>query len=86
MKTITVRGLESVLSESLKREAEKEGKSINQFILDTLRMRLGITKEKKFTVVYHDMDHHFGRWSEEEFEKIQKVIDAGRKIDKELWQ
>jgi len=27
----------------------------------------------------------FGRWSQEEFDKIQGKIDAERKIDKELW-
>jgi len=42
-------------------------------------------KEKQFTVVHHDMDHIFGRWSKEEFDRIQGKIDAERKIDKELW-
>ena len=86
MKTITVRGLDGALSESLKREAEQQGKSINQFILDLLRERLGIKKAKKFTVAYNDMDHLFGRWSEKDFKKIQRAIDAERKIDEELWQ
>ena len=86
MKTITVRGLDGELSESLKREAEQQGKSINQFILDALRERLGMKKAKKFTVVYNDMDHLFGRWSEKDFEKIQRAIDAERKIDEELWR
>jgi hypothetical protein len=34
----------------------------------------------------HDLDHLFGQWSEEEFEKIQDKISRERQIDQELWQ
>lgn len=85
MKTITVRGIDSVLSEKMKQAARQEGKSVNQVVIDTMRQHFGMMKEKKFTVVYHDLDHMFGRWSQEEFDKIQGKIDAERKIDKELW-
>ena len=85
MKTITVRGLESSLVEKLKQVAKKEGKSVNQIVLDTIKQHMGMKKEKQFTVVHHDMDHIFGRWSKEEFDRIQGKIDAERKIDKELW-
>jgi hypothetical protein len=85
MKTITVRGLEPSLVEKLKHVAKKEGKSVNQLVLDTIKQHLGMKKEKQFTVVHHDMDHIFGRWSKEEFDRIQGKIDAERKIDKELW-
>ena len=40
MKTITLRGLDDTISEKLKRTAKEEGKSVNQFILDTLKERL----------------------------------------------
>ncbi len=85
MKTITVRGLEPSLVEKMKYTARKEGKSVNQLVLDTIKQHLGMKKEKQFTVVHHDMDHIFGRWSKEEFDRIQGKIDAERKIDKELW-
>jgi len=77
--------LDDVLAENLKLKAEQEGKSLNQFVLDTLKERLGLKKGKKFTVVHHDMDHLFGRWSEKEFLIIQGKIDSERKIDEELW-
>lgn len=86
MKTVTVRGLDNELAENLKREAEREGKSLNQFILDSLKQRLGLKKQKKFTAVHHDMDHLFGSWSEKEFRQIQKRINSERKMDEELWQ
>ena len=85
MKTITVRGIDSVLSEKMKQAAKQEGKSVNQVVIDTIRQHFGMAKEKKFTAVYHDLDHIFGRWSQEEFDKIQEKIDTERKTDKELW-
>jgi predicted CopG family antitoxin len=85
MKTITVRRLEPSLAKKLKQVANKEGKSVNQLVIDTIKQYLGVKKEKRFTVVYHDMDHIFGRWSDEEFEQIQGKIDSERKVEKELW-
>ncbi|MEE9496507.1 MAG: antitoxin [Desulfobacterales bacterium] len=85
MKTITVRGIENELAEKLKDIASQEGKSVNQHILETLKKSCGLEKEKKFTQVYQDMDHLFGKWSAEDFKRIQGKIDAERKIDPELW-
>jgi len=85
MKTITVRGLEPSLAGKLKQAAKKEGKSVNQFVIESLKKRLGEEKEKRFAVVHHDMDHLFGRWSQEEFDAIQGKIDSERKVDEELW-
>jgi hypothetical protein len=85
MKTITIRGIDVPLAEKLKKTAKNEGKSINQFVVESIRDRLGEGIKKQFTAVYHDMDHLFGKWSQEEFETIQGKIDAERKIDKELW-
>ena len=86
MKTITVRGLDEIIAKNLKLMAGRNGKSVNQFVLDTLKERLGLKKEKKYTVVHNDMDHLFGIWSENEFKRIQGNIDSERKIDKELWK
>jgi ribosomal protein S24E len=85
MKTITVRGIDAPLAEKLKRTAKDEGKSVNQLVLDSIKDRLGENEGKKFTRVYHDMDHLFGKWTQAEFEAIQGKIDAERKIDRELW-
>lgn len=86
MKTLTVRGIDPDLTEKLRAEARKRQKSINQVVIDSLRARFNLEKEKRFTVVHHDLDHLFGTWSAEEYERIQRGIDAERKIDPELWQ
>jgi ribosomal protein S24E len=86
MKTMTIRGLEPSLIDKLKANAKKQDQSLNQFVIDTLKQHMGMNKEKKFTAVYHDLDHLFGRWSDKEFEKINEKIDSERKIDRELWE
>ena len=86
MKNMTLRGLDPRLADELQQAAKQEGKSVNQFVLETLKKRLGLEKEKRFTAVHHDMDHLFGRWSEQEFEEIQTKIDMESQIDEELWR
>ena len=84
MKTMTIRGLEPFLIKKMKELAQQENKSLNQFVVETLMLRMGMKKEKKFTAVYHDLDHLFGKWSEKEFNRIQGKIDSERRIDKKL--
>ena len=71
MKTITVRGVDSLLSEKLKQFAKREGKSVNQFIIDTIKQRIGLKKEERFTIEHHDLGRLFGKWSEKEYQQIQ---------------
>jgi hypothetical protein len=86
MKAITIRGIDSSVSEKLKEVARNEGKSVNRFILELIDQNLGTQKKKKFAWQHKDLDHLFGKWSQDEFEKIQGSIDMQRKIDSELWQ
>jgi len=86
MKAITIRGIDSSVSEKLKQAAKTEGKSVNRLLLELINRNVGLQKNKKFTKQYEDLDHLFGKWSSAEFEKIQGLIDTQRKIDTEMWQ
>ena len=86
MKTITIRKIDDQLAELLKQKARKEQKSVNQLLLDIIRGSLGLLKEKVTLAEYHDLDHLFGQWSEEEFDNIQGKIKHIRKIDQNLQQ
>ena len=85
LKSMTLRGLDSQLVAKLKEVAEREGKSVNQTVLDALRKQFGLDKSRRFTEVHRDLDHLFGRWDEDEFMQIQQKIDSERRIDSELW-
>ena len=86
MKSMSVRGLDPELEEKLKQFAREEGKSVNQVVIEAMKKQFGLAKERKFTKIYRDLDHLFGRWSQEEFDRIQERIESGRKIDEELWR
>ncbi len=85
MKAITLRGIDQETSEKLKKAASRQGKSTNRLILDIIKKELGLDKEKKYSRKYSDLDDLFGRWSEEEFRKINDKISRERRIDPELW-
>jgi len=85
MKAITIRGIEPSVADKLKSEAKIEGKSVNQFVKDMIKEHLGLGGGEKRTAIHHDLDHLFGKWREEEFQKIQGKIKRERTIDKELW-
>jgi hypothetical protein len=85
MKTVTIRGVEPEVAETLKASAKRQGKSINQMTLDILKSGLGLKKKKKYTTEYDDLDDLFGRWSEDEYQAIQGKIGDERRIDPELW-
>ncbi len=86
MKTMTIRSIDPELSEKIKKAAESERKSINQKIVEVLREYFGLEKERKFTKSHKDLNHLFGKWSQDEFNEIQGKIDSERKIDEELWK
>jgi Trm5-related predicted tRNA methylase len=86
MKSITIRGIDDITLELLKQKANSERKSMNQLLLETIKKSLGLADEKKFTAEYHDLDHLFGQWSEDEFAAIQGKISRERQIDQDLWQ
>ena len=85
MKNISLRGVDDELARHLQAGARAEGKSVNQLVLETLRRRFGLDKARRFTRVYHDLDDLFGKWSQEEYERIQGRVDENRRIDPELW-
>lgn len=86
MKSITIRGIEPEIAEKLKKTAEQEGKSVNQYMLDSLKQLLGFTKSKQYTREYSDLDNLFGRWTDDEFKAIHDTIADSRQIEEELWQ
>ncbi len=86
MGSISIRGLDDELSSSLKKAAAAEKKSVNQFVIEALKKQLHLTKEKRFTQEWHDLDSLFGQWSDDDFAVIQGKIDDERRIDEELWK
>lgn len=85
MKAVTIRGVDDEVSKKLKSTAIAQGKSVNQLTLEILKEGLGLKKEKKYSREYDDLNDLFGRWSEDQFQKIQSKMNRERQIDPELW-
>ena len=86
MKSMSLRGIDPATADKLRDIAQKQGKSINQVVLEIIQKSLGLDKEPKYTRIYDDLDNLFGKWTQDEFDRIQGKIESERIIDKELWQ
>ena len=85
LKTISLRGIDEELAESLKKTAEKTGGSINKTVLEILRKSLGLSSKKRERV-FHDLDDLAGTWSDDDWEQFKKATRHFAVIDKDLWK
>lgn len=69
----------------LKKEAAKKKMSINSFILSMLEQGLGMIRPATKKIIFHDLDHLAGTWSNKDQEEFEKNIKPFEEIDKELW-
>ena len=59
MTQLTVRGIDPHLHDALKREAQRQGQSVNKYVLDLLREALGLNASPAHSE-YDDLDHLAG--------------------------
>ncbi|HLE19384.1 MAG TPA: hypothetical protein VI728_13990 [Syntrophales bacterium] len=85
MTTMTIRGLDDLTIKALKEKAKKEGSSVNAALVKLLQEELGI-KKKKRTVVYNDLDHLAGTWSDKDYKEFLQATADFAKIDENLWK
>ena len=86
MGSLSIRGVDAELTSLLKKRAEMENKSVNQLVLETMQQHVGLKKNKRFTATFHDLDTLFGKWSQTEYEIIERKIASERQIDDEIWK
>ena len=85
MTTMTIRGLDDLTINALREKAKKEGSSVNAALVKLLQEDLGI-KKKKRTVVYNDLDHLAGTWSDKDYKEFLQATADFAKIDENLWK
>lgn len=85
MTTMTIRGLDDLTIKALKEKAKKEGSSVNAALVKLLQEDLGI-KKKKRTVVYNDLDHLAGTWSDKDYKEFLQATADFAKIDENVWK
>lgn len=77
----TIRGVTANIDQSLRREAAREGKSLNTVVLEVLQKGLGLQAEPRR---YDDLDDLAGTWVHDpEFDRAVEQMD---RVDEELWR
>lgn len=84
MTQLTVRGVDPHLHDTLKREAQRQGQSVNRYVLNVLRQALGMNASPPHRE-YDDLDHLAGTWTEEEAVAFNAHLRSQRQIDEGLW-
>ena len=75
------------LFREIETRAEREGLSRNQVAVRLLRKGAGLemARESK-EVIGHSLDHHFGTWTEEQYQEFHEAIAPLEEIDEDLWK
>ena len=77
----TVRNIPERLDRELRKQAEREGKSLNQTIIDRLIDACGLSGERPRR---RNLEEVAGTWVEDE--AVQEALQEQRSIDEELWE
>ena len=85
MTTMTLRGIDEPLSQTLKELARSHGLSLNAMALRLIREAVGVDKRKR-TLEYHDLDALAGTWNDKDELEFKNATRALEGIDEEMWK
>ena len=85
MTTMTLRGIDENLAQTLKEMARNQGLSLNALALRLIREATGLDKRKR-TLVHHDLDKLAGTWSAEDEAVFQTATRSLETIDEDMWK
>ena len=77
----TLRNVPPVVDRTLRRQAAKLAKSLNEVALEALARGAGVEREAK---QQHDLDFLFGSWVEDP--AVDQALADQRSIDEDLWR
>ena len=83
MATMTLRGIDDSLAQTLKELAKNQGVSLNTLALRLIREATGSDKRKR-TAVHHDLDCLAGTWDEEDETAFKHAVEPFDMIDTEI--
>ena len=85
MKSITIHGLQDPLDTLIRKQAKKQGLSLNKTIKKLLAESLGLKPKKEVDHRMEFMDL-FGVWTEEDLEEFSRAVQDFEEIDEEEWK
>ncbi|HSB05188.1 MAG TPA: hypothetical protein VLK23_08315, partial [Thermodesulfobacteriota bacterium] len=87
LRQITLRGIPGEVERMIKKEAEKNGSSLNKAFISVLEKTIG--KKKKVhdrKLLHRDLDHLCGVWTKREAEEFIKSVEFQRTVDEDVWK
>jgi len=78
---LTVRNVPDELASALKREKQRRGTSLNQTVIELLRLSLGVSGARS-----NGVGKLAGTWTDAEHEEFVSAIRSFDEIDQEMWK
>ena len=83
MPSLTLKGLDAHLLDRLRRQAEKQGLSLNAFVRQLLARSVGLQPGVE---THDDLDDLAGTWSADEVRAFERHTRPFGEVDPELWE
>lgn len=77
----TIRSVPKAVDRSLRRQAARLGKSLNEVAVSALARGAGVEAEAR---QHHDVDFLFGSWVEDH--AVERSLAEQRAVDEDLWR
>jgi len=85
MATMSIRGLDDKALSRLKRQAEREGSSLNSLVVRLLQ-DTGAPIQSNALRKFDDLDHLAGTWSADEASEFERNTSPFAEVDASLWK
>jgi hypothetical protein len=86
MANLSVRGLDAVDLDALKKQAASLNASVNSLVLQLITQGLGRQPHSAKRKRFDDLDALAGSWQKKEAVQFERAIAPFSKIDEELWK
>ncbi len=87
MNQLTLSGFDDELMKEMKRLAERDGISLNEFALRLLREGVSMSdRTKDAPKVGSSLDHLIGTWTDAEADEINAALEDFEVVDEAMWK
>lgn len=78
---MTIRNLPPPVADALEREKRRQGRSLNQTVIDLLSQSLGVQGSRS-----NGLGRLAGGWDEDDVRAFERAVAPFEQIDAELWK
>lgn len=86
MATMSIRGLDNKALSRLKRQAEREGSSLNGLVVRLLQDKVGAPGKPRLPQKFDDLDELAGSWTSQQVRSFERSTAAFSEVDPALWK